>query len=69
MPSDNTPEKWQDIIDRYVYDTVRRLPKGQRGDIELELRTLIDDMLAGQNSQAAVESVLTSLGNPAELAR
>ena len=28
------------LIDRYIYDVVRRLPKDQRKDIELELRAL-----------------------------
>lgn len=69
MPTNKAAEKWQDLIDRYVYDTVRRLPKGQRMDIEMELRTLIDDMVAGEKNEASVSEVLTALGRPAELAR
>lgn len=57
-------------VDRYVYDVVRRLPKDQRADIEMELRALIDDMLEGTaKDELAVDQVLQSLGNPAALAR
>ena len=56
-------------VDRYVYDVVRRLPKDQRADIEMELRALIDDMLEGTaKDEPAVDQVLQSLGNPAALA-
>lgn len=34
-----------DMIDRYVYAVTHHLPAAQRGDIEKELRSLIDDML------------------------
>ena len=61
------------MIDRYVYDVTRRLKPAQRSDIEKELRSLIDDMLAeraGENpfSQEDVETVLTELGRPFLLA-
>ncbi|MDD5018752.1 MAG: hypothetical protein PHO15_11730, partial [Eubacteriales bacterium] len=62
-----------DIIDRYVYDVTRRLKPAQRDDIEKELRTLIDDMLADRTGGVApaindVEAVLRELGRPSELA-
>ena len=46
------------LIDRYIYDVVRRLPKDQREDIELELRALIDDMLGGAAEESEVAGVL-----------
>lgn len=63
-----------DMMKRYVYDVVRRLPKSQREDIEKELYTLIEDML-NENSDGEllnnkdIEMVLTKLGNPANMAR
>ena len=59
----------QDIIDRYIYDVVRRLPPNQRQDIERELRSLIEDMLESGPENRNVEDVLKELGNPLDLAR
>lgn len=58
--------KTQNIIDRYVYDVVRRLPKDQREDIELEIRDLIDDMI-NESGDNDIEKVLKKLGTPKEL--
>jgi len=65
--------KAKELIDRYVYDVTRRLPQEQRRDIEKELRSLIDDMLAARKSDAEpsvedVTAVLKELGKPSELA-
>jgi len=65
--------KLEELINRYVYDVVRRLPQSQRADIEHELRELIEDMLldkVGENEpmQQDVEKVLLQLGKPADLA-
>ncbi len=60
--------KPNEMIDRYVYDVTRRLPQAQRADIEKELRTLIEDMLAGKESEKDVTLVLIELGRPSELA-
>jgi len=59
-----------DLIDRYVYQVVRRLPQSQRADIEAELRGLIDDMLSarGGGKREDIIAVLRELGRPAELA-
>jgi len=59
-----------DLINRYVYQVVRRLPQSQRADIEAELRGLIDDMLSarGGGSREDVIAVLRELGRPSELA-
>ena len=59
------------LIERYLYDVVRRLPEKQRKDIEEELRTLIEDMLEerkGDGGAEEVEAVLSELGDPAKLA-
>lgn len=58
----------QTLIDRYVYDVVRRLPRGQREDIELEIRSLIDDMWE-ESPKLSVTDILKSLGPPAQLAK
>jgi hypothetical protein len=62
-----------ELIDRYIYSVTRRLPEKQREDINKELRSLIDDMLAqrageGQASAADIEAVLNELGDPSVLA-
>lgn len=62
-----------ELIERYVYDVVRRLPEKQREDIKKELITLIEDMLDermdnGKSEKDNVESVLRELGSPATLA-
>jgi len=60
-----------ELIDRYVYQVVKRLPQEQREDIEKELRGLIDDMLAARSENPTKEdvvAVLKELGQPLELA-
>lgn len=61
------------MVERYVYDVVRRLPEKQRQDIKEELLTLIEDMLEermdnGKSEKENVEAVLRELGSPATLA-
>lgn len=56
------------LIDRYVFDTVRRLPKEQREDIGLEIRDLIDDMM-NESMDKDIEKVLIELGEPSEMAK
>ncbi|UOQ50009.1 hypothetical protein MUN88_08085 [Gracilibacillus caseinilyticus] len=63
-----------EMIDRYIYAVTQRLPQSQQKDIEMELRGLIEDMLAervqGEGAtEKDVEEVLLELGNPRELAR
>lgn len=60
-------------IDRYAYAVTRRLPQGQRADVERELRGLIEDMLEergdGDQSEAGrTEAVLKAPGHPEDLA-
>lgn len=69
MSHDEKPIK--DMIDRYVYHVVKRLPQEQRVDIETELRGLIDDMLVARTDSPTkddIVAVLFELGRPAELA-
>ncbi len=60
-------------VERYIYAVTRKLPEKQRKDIEQELRSLIEDMLADRAgevnpSEADIDAVLTELGDPALLA-
>lgn len=57
-------EKERDLIERYLYEVTRRIPKEQRADIRMELQALINDMC----ESASAEEVLTQLGDPAKLA-
>lgn len=57
-----------ELIDRYIYDVVRRLPRGQRYDIEQELKALINDMVEAEGGNADIPAILNSLGKPGELA-
>lgn len=63
------------LIERYLYDVVRRLPEKQRADIEQELRTLIEDMAeeraeSGEfNREECEKAVLSELGDPEKLAK
>lgn len=52
------------LIDRYIYDVVRRLPKDQRKDIELELRALIDDILGGAAEDPRSRVFCKTSGSP-----
>lgn len=64
-----------ELVERYLYDVVRRLPENQRKDIEQELRSLIEDMIAEREEQEeeageeCVKAVLNELGDPVKLAR
>lgn len=62
-----------ELIERYIYAVVRLQPEKQRDDIEKELRSLIDDMLAERTGDAPasendIKAVLKELGKPSELA-
>lgn len=57
-----------EVIDRYVYAVVKRLPEKSRAEVERELRSNIEDMLPDDYEEADVHQALLSLGNPAELA-
>jgi hypothetical protein len=63
------------IIESYVGDVVRRLPRRQRGDVGLELRSLLREELTGRAAELgrpADESMtmelLTTFGRPQDVA-
>lgn len=55
----------QELMERYIYQVIRRLPKQQRDEVGLELRELITDMA---EDGTPMEEILTRLGDPAEFA-
>ena len=62
-----------DLVDRYVYTALRRVPEQQRSDIDRELRASIEDAVdarieAGEDRDEAVEHTLLELGDPDRLA-
>ena len=63
-----------ELVNRYVHEIGRRLPKKQRADIEDELRSLLMDALEGQIATGAtpteddVVAVLREFGPPADVA-
>ena len=59
-----------DLVDRYIWAVVKRLPAELRDDVADELRTTVADMLEerGAEGDASVRDVLLELGDPAELA-
>lgn len=56
------------LIDKYVYDVVRRLPEQEREDVSNELNANIYDMLSDPGDEKEVEAILTGLGAPSLLA-
>lgn len=56
------------LIDVYIQEVTRRLPRKMRKDIALELRSTIEDMLPEHYEEADVKEVLNQLGNPIALA-
>ena len=56
------------LIDAYVYEVTRRLPKKSRDDIALELRVSIEDTLPDNYTDIDVKEVLAKLDDPAILA-
>lgn len=64
-----------DVIETFVIDVMRRVPGKDRNDIGLELRGLLDDMLADRAATAGhpaddamVLAMLHEFGTPAEVA-
>lgn len=56
------------LIEVYIQEVTRRLPEKSRGDIALELRSTIEDMLPNDYSEEEVKTVLEKLGSPVTLA-
>lgn len=63
----------KELIDRYVYDTVRRLPEKQRKEIEMEIRSLINDTMEEKEIKEdqieEIKKMLIEIGSPKELAK
>lgn len=62
----------QDLIERYIYAVTKRLPRAKREDVSMELRGLVEDMLAERcvgriPEEKDVRIVLLELGSPEEL--
>jgi len=61
-----------ELIERYVNEVGRRLPKGKRDDICKELRSALDDALEGRSfgepSESDIIAVLNEFGSPQAVA-
>ena len=57
-----------DLIKRYIYDVIRRLPENKREDIKKELTSNIYEMLSDNPNEEEIKKVLESLGHPRILA-
>ncbi|MDC7289824.1 hypothetical protein NXH76_18695 [Blautia schinkii] len=58
--------KDRELMERYIYQVTRRLPREQRNEVGLELQELIGDMM---DVSGSMEEVLTKLGSPADFAK
>ena len=56
------------LIERYVYDVIRRLPEKERDEVSKELKSNIYDMLPDSAGQNEIKSILYELGPPVSLA-
>ncbi|WP_019240971.1 MULTISPECIES: hypothetical protein [Bacillus] len=61
-----------EIVDRYVYAVVSKLPVKQRSEMDKEIRSLIDDVMENYSSEESeekrAEKALLELGDPNTLA-
>lgn len=55
----------RELMERYIYEVVSKLPKNQREEITLELRELIGDMA----EEKTMDEALSELGDPRVFAR
>lgn len=65
-------EMKNDLVSRYIYAVTKNLPRKTKKDIEIELETLIDDMLDERCKEIIptdrdIRVVLAELGTPTEL--
>ncbi len=59
-------ESDKDLMNRYIYEVIRRVPGAQKEEITMELKELIEDMY--DNGEGDMEAVLTKLGDPKKFA-
>lgn len=62
-------ERDLDLMNRYIYDVVRRIPRELRQETSMELEELIRDMVEEDGPEANVEEILKKLGDPSEFAK
>jgi hypothetical protein len=63
----------EEMINRYIYQVTKNMDTEKAKDIDLELRTLIQDMLDEKtkgtpSTKEDIDGVLSELGNPSILA-
>ncbi len=61
------------LIERYIHEVGRRLPKKNREDVTLEIRTALEDLLEergvdASKEQSKVEEILIEYGQPGKVA-
>ena len=56
------------LMERYIYDVVRRLPEAEQSEVRRELTANIQDMLPPEGGEEALREVLMELGAPSVLA-
>lgn len=61
--------KEKELMERYIYEVIRRVSKEQQEDIQLELKALIEDMYEDKNDETDIEDILKKLGDPAIFAK
>jgi hypothetical protein len=64
----NKGDTMKDLIERYIYAVVRRLPEASQEEIKEELKANIYDMLPGNPTEEHITKVLYDLGSPRDLA-
>lgn len=57
----------QEMVNRYLYEVVKRVPQDSREEIRMELQALIEDMCSAE--QLSAEEALQKLGAPDEFAK
>jgi hypothetical protein len=57
------------LIERYVYEVIKRLPDKERHEVKQELEANIRDMLSDAPTEEETKEVLNQLGDPALLSR
>lgn len=57
----------QEMVNRYLYEVVKRVPQDSKEEIRMELQALIEDMCSAE--QISAEEALQKLGAPGEFAK
>jgi len=57
-----------ELVESYVLDVVRRLPRGQRDDVAFELRSLLNEELGPEPTESSARALLAGFGHPREVA-